>query len=1058
MLILGLAATLLRAQEFKQFLQSAPLVAGIVLGPLLFGLARTLVESFDGSAPFVGRLRNNLKTPRNYARGIVLGLGLALALDRNIGASPDLTRFAWGFVIGAIGSAGVDLAADAWQCLRGARRYLDKGRSYVFASLLGGGVGGLLAWYFDALQLQIVGEKLMRYALIHGPNAGRPVYDYVTYPLFSRWGAIDLGAVPGGLKQFYCDSLAGVINWSIAAPLFSINLVVLTAMFERSTAPLRHLFTRDGLVGVAAQAVRVQRWGLWMAPIIQTFLKMAPDPTAYNQDGALRTGLATVQSLRLDEAAFRRWSLESFLGLMAYGWLRILIWFDHMGLRVASLVNLSFIGLDRLEARLARWLGHASPTPVIPEGIRRFATWAPLLLPFYIPRGGEWDVVWQESQRLAASPDAPLLPAAQLLLGTYIAAGVGGFFLLIWLLRRLHRTRQASVPVLARLNSGRYQLEIAADGNSRSLVRTANGGSLDFSRRSADPALAHGHTFYMQEFLPETGRFSLPNDLLRARMDGAARTAQRTPADTVVLTQDGADGLNARIEVRPFAHGEAMLWRIHLSQSAGRARRLRITSYLEWALNRPDVYLRRPDFNAIHVGVRFIRDRAALLAHNRLLGGEHPNRHPPGCAFVAVMPSDRVCLVGYEDDRSRFLGLGTLAAPQGLAGHELRGVGDEGLLYPFDPAAALQVEVDLAPEDTVELAWIEGWADSEGAALDAITHAFPSDIPLPSLQAMKKIPPRSILPRPGLDPLFGFTLDGRGFAMGPDTPRPWTHVLANRQGHGVLIGNDGAQFSFSGNAQQNGLTPFTLDTVPAQSCAQAVYVTDLETGALVTPGLTPLRQNAAQDVRFEPGQAVLASAGADLALCMTVAVLPDEPVEVRVLRVENRSAHPRKLRLTAFAHLSLSELPQDSHGQIRAHFDPELRACLFSRPRQVFHAGMGFLAIDLPVEAHTFNRRAFWGAAGDLTRPAMALTGCPQNDQLPDGETIAALSGVFRLAPFATQELVVLMGQAKTAKDAARLIRRYGQPAPATQSLARTRDEWTDILGQLRIETDHPDF
>ena len=28
------------------------------------------------------------------------------------------------------------------------------------------------------------------------------------------------------------------------------------------------------------------------------------------------------------------------------------------------------------------------------EGIRRFGTWAPLLLPFYIPRGAEWDKAW----------------------------------------------------------------------------------------------------------------------------------------------------------------------------------------------------------------------------------------------------------------------------------------------------------------------------------------------------------------------------------------------------------------------------------------------------------------------------------------------------------------------------------------------------------------------------------------------------------------------------------------------------------------------------------------
>ena len=46
-------------------------------------------------------------------------------------------------------------------------------------------------------------------------------------------------------------------------------------------------------------------------------------------------------------ADFRDFSLTVFLGLLAYDWLRVLIWFDHMGLRVATLVNLSFIGGDR---------------------------------------------------------------------------------------------------------------------------------------------------------------------------------------------------------------------------------------------------------------------------------------------------------------------------------------------------------------------------------------------------------------------------------------------------------------------------------------------------------------------------------------------------------------------------------------------------------------------------------------------------------------------------------------------------------------------------------------
>lgn len=1047
MLILGVAALLWRSAPFRQGLATAPILAGALLGPLLFGLARTLLESFDGGAPFVWRLRDNLRLPRNYGRGVVLGVGLALLMERELVASANGVRFAAGFLLGVLAGAGVDWAADGMARLRGRRRRLDSGRAYVFAGLLGGGVGGMLAWYFDAAQLQVVGDKLLRYALIHGPAAGQPVYDYVTYPLFSRWGGIELGAVAGGLKQFYCDSLAGVINWSIAAPLFSINLVVLTAVFQRSLEPLRHLFSRDGLAGVVTQAVRVQRWGLWMAPIIQTFLKMAPNPAWYNQDGALRTGLATVQSLRLDEAAFRQWSLETFLGLMTYGWLRILIWFDHMGLRVATLVNLSFIGVDRLEARLARWLGHAAPTPVIPEGIRRFATWAPLLLPFYIPRGAEWDFVWQEAERLTARADAPLLPGAGLLLGVYGAAALAALLGLLGILRRLHRSRPFRVPLLAQLGSGRYRLEVDANGNSRSRVYQVRGEPLDGARRAADPDLPQGHRFYLQELAEPAEGWSAPLDLLGPGAS-AARSAQGTP----VFARQHPDGVELRIEVTPCARSEAMRWRIRLRQGGDRTRRLRLTSYLEWALNRPDVYLRHPDFNALHIGVRFVREPAALLAHNRLLGGADAHRHPPGCGFVAVAQGPHVRLVGYEDDRRRFLGRGTVPAPEALSRPALRAVQDEGLLYPFDPIAALQVELELPPQGTLEVCWIEGWAASERAALAAIAAEFGAAPAVPDAPRW-----RQLLPRPGLDPAAGFTAQGRAFELSPHTPRPWTHVLANRQGYGVLVGNDGTLFSFSGNAQQNGLTPFTLDTLPAQACAQAIYVTDLDSGALLSPGFIPLRQAAEHRIRFAPGEAVLSAARADLRVELRIAVLPDEPLEVRLVRVENRTPRARTLRLTAQAWLALAELPEDSRGQLRTRFDAALRACLFERRQPQCRGGTGFLAIDLPVEAHTFSRRAFRGATGAGGRPALALDGHPADDQRPDGETVAALSGVFRLAPFAVRELVVLMGQAPTAAAAARLIRAYGNGA-AGSAMARTRAGWDELLGRLRVTTDDPAF
>ena len=102
----------------------------------------------------------------------------------------------------------------------------------------------------------------------------------------------------------------------------------------------------------------------------------------------------------LPNADFRSFSLTVFLGLLAYDWLRILIWFDNMGLRVATLVNLTFVGGDRVDEAAGRFLGASQRTRAIPDGIRRFSTWAPLLIPFYIPRGADWDTAWTGAETL----------------------------------------------------------------------------------------------------------------------------------------------------------------------------------------------------------------------------------------------------------------------------------------------------------------------------------------------------------------------------------------------------------------------------------------------------------------------------------------------------------------------------------------------------------------------------------------------------------------------------------------------------------------------------------
>ena len=98
---------------------------------------------------------------------------------------------------------------------------------------------GALCWYFDAPQLAVVVNKFWAYADVNYRLSGRPLGDFVTYPIFNKYGMVNLGEVAGGVRLFYAELISGVINWSLAAPLFAINAVLLTAVLDRSLTPIK---------------------------------------------------------------------------------------------------------------------------------------------------------------------------------------------------------------------------------------------------------------------------------------------------------------------------------------------------------------------------------------------------------------------------------------------------------------------------------------------------------------------------------------------------------------------------------------------------------------------------------------------------------------------------------------------------------------------------------------------------------------------------------------------------------------------------------------------------
>lgn len=1058
-----------------------PVLMSALAGPLLFCLGRTIIESFDESPPFLARLLGNMRRPMNHVRGILFGAGLAKLMLFGMQQAASGNRFAYGFFLGALIYAGADLIRDGYAILNNRRQRLQSWRIYSLGTVLGGLVGGVIAWYFDAAQIAIVMQRLDAYATLFFPAAGKATASYIIYPLFSRWGEMDLGLVQGGARLLYNDSLSGVINWAIAAPLFSINLVVLTALFERSLRPLRHLLSMEGLTGVVEQTVRVLRWGLWMAPIIQTFLRMAPEPSWYNQDGAIRTGVATVASLAMSAEHFRQWSLDVFLGLLAYEWLRVLIWFDHMGLRVASLVNLSFVGGDRFDEWAARFVGHRARTRSLPEGLRRFATWAPLLIPFYIPRGRDWDYVWGGAEQLGDS-GGEILPAVSLLLVGYAVAALLAIVVGI-VMARFMAKRTASVPLGAgqkappafTLANGIYALQCFQDGRSASRVFSGvrKGEELDITRRPLDSLDVKGKFFYLREInesAPAEPLWSVghqPVGLL-----GPDYALERP-------SRNAACWINSNGDIRAEAHVEIASdvpveqWRIRLHNKGDKKRVLLLTTYQEMALNVPDGYERHPDYNAIHVGTYFVRPLGAVLARNRLLHNgqatlalRRPSREVAFHAVNVDAALGQITLCGYEDNRTHFIGTGTLRTPDLLNDGQHRAVDDEGLLYTFDPAASLQLRIEIPPGGRVEIPFIDGYACDEYEAAKLISNysGKSSKVPLNTEQLdaifarrRQLIPPHA--PHKSKTLPFSFSTDGKELRLECNTPRPMAHVLANPLGHGAIVSNEGALFSFAGNAQQNGLSPFCLDSVPTQTPSQMIFVKDLNTGEIDTPCFAPYRRKDAQHhAIYGLGYVEFHKITTERELRLDIFLPPDKPVEVRILTIRNTTDSTARFSIASYVELALAQLVRDSLPGIETAKNTATGALYFRNGRNDFHQGWAFVASSMKTALTETVRTRFVGGVGhDLNSPYMLTHGAPDVSQADDGRRVAVHLGETDIPPQSEASIVMLVGQTPTQTEADALIRHYLDLTSAREALSKTKHWWREQLSVIRVETNRPD-
>ena len=1044
--LLQLIGILVSLQFVQEAYQRVPYFLLVVAGALSFPLLKTIIESFDGSNSFIKRAALAYRKPELYARGLVVGLVVATALGMGLPTRDTGLRLGFGAVAGLLVYAGVSLIRDLVLGLR-RRGEIKSGRLYFVDACMGAFIGAALAFYFDANQIPIVLTKFHLYtsfgmspdALITACDSVRTTRPDEFRLLLNNWGYIKLTSVCGGTKMLLNEAIIGVSVWGIAAWLFAINRAFMQAGFDRSWKPVKRISSAAGMVDLAEGTIRVMRWGLWMSPVIFSFLRPMGTPTWYNQDGAIRTLFATVNSIFMSDQAFNVWSLGVFGWILVYGGFRILIFIDHMGLRVATLVNLSFIGMDKLDEKVARFIGPHAAARYIPEGVKRFTTWAPLLIPFYLPAGAHWNQVWDESQAILAKSGGRM-DYSLIVLGSLVIIGISIFII-------SRRKKRPALKTSRRLciSNLSYEVELKPSGEANSRLTNQNVMVTRPSFEGAEPA---GRALFLSEATsadvkswPVLGNY--PAELF-------PKAIGTVIGKTLSVVQTVNDLRATLLISLPDEKASVERWDISVENFSDRPRDLSVSPYLEWLLSSSGEDRNHTQYNRLYPEMSYDCSLNAVLALHR-------HSHKVGFLAAATPPD------GFLTGRVDFIGrAGTIWNPVALRTQNFLPCRNTAAYPTFDPIGALRLGMMLKPKGRATVSFLVGCADSQKKAAEWIkTYIEPvgcAELPTetgPTRYPMighGEIPPGTNLPYTEYENA-GATLHVRT----PFTPRPFDHTMSNSLGHVLCVTNRGLHTSASGNAQQNRLTTDWADLVAREMPAEAFYLYDEVSKAWFSPTYEPLRDSDAKhDVRFGlDGSATFTMRKNWLETELTTHVPIDAPTGVYLLTMRNRSSESRRLRVAPYFQIALAHSPEMA-GKLEIERDAS-GVLIFKNPNNKFRSGPAFVAMSQAATAFTTERGAFFGEGRSFAHPIFVEQG---KAAVGGADVMACAAMVADLEIQANGEttIAVLLGQTDTIDQARACIDKLNSVSQAQSSLVRTRDWWRRFVSTVSVKTSDAEF
>jgi len=299
----------------------------------------------------------------------------------------------------------------------------------------------------------------------------------------------------------------------------------------------------------------------------------------------------------------------------------------------------------------------------------------------------------------------------------------------------------------------------------------------------------------------------------------------------------------------------------------------------------------------------------------------------------------------------------------------------------------------------------------------------------------------------------------------PNTKIPEVQLLSNGRYH-VMITNAGGGYS-----RWNGIdvTRWRED-ITCDNWGMFCYVRDLDSGKFFSTGYQPtLEKPENYEVVFSEGRAEFRRRDFNLDTHMEIVVSPEDDIELRRVRITNRSKIKRVIDVTSYAEVVMAPgsadaaHPMFSNLFVQTEIIKEKQAIICSRrPRSVdervpwiFHL-MAVHGADVEKLSFETDRQQFIGRGNSIAKPyAMSHTDTLAGNQGPVLDPIVVIRSQVSLEPQQTVTIDMVFGISESREKILILIDKYQDMriADRTFELAWTHSQV--VLRQINAtETD----